>query len=217
MEKGNYAELDPALMPAWPSSKQNSPPNSSYSRKNTKDWLNQDSIESLKQASGGYSMAPNYTRRVEPARLSMPRNVNGGAMTQRGRNGKLADSQYSNININQQSSPTHGKLLGQKNQLRQTMSVYKVNNEPSQDDFKDEIYGHNCIQSTHNSPDSPNNMRPALFTQGSPLGHLPRQNRFVGQRVNIRTQGGDKPNNGQKASEPSYMNTNAESTVFSSL
>ena len=59
MEKGNYAELDPSLLPAWPKSKTNSP-NSMYSRKNTrdntKDWLNQDSIESLKQASGGYSM-----------------------------------------------------------------------------------------------------------------------------------------------------------------
>ena len=119
MEKGNYAELDPALLPAWPGSKQNSP-NSIYSRKNTKDWLNQDSIESLKQASGGYSMQPTYAKRIEPARLSMPRNAyNSGAVTQRGRNGKLVDSQ--NSNINQQSSP-HGKLLGQKNQLRQTMS-----------------------------------------------------------------------------------------------
>ena len=98
MERGNYAELDPALLPSWPTTKQNSP-SSAYSRKNTKDWLNQDSIESLKQASGGYSMAPNYAKRIEPARLSMPRNVyNGGAVTQRGRNGKLVDSQYSNMN-----------------------------------------------------------------------------------------------------------------------
>ena len=44
-------------------------------------------------------MAPNYAKRIEPARLSMPRNVyNGGAVTQRGRNAKLVDSQYSNMN-----------------------------------------------------------------------------------------------------------------------
>ena len=46
---------------------------------------------------------------------------------------------------------------------------------------------------------------------------MPRQNRFVGQRVNIRTQGGDKPNIGQKGTDPSYLNTNGDSTVFSSL
>ena len=99
MERGNYAELDPALLPSWPTTKQTTSPNSMYSSRNKKDWLNQDSIESLKQASGGYSMAPNYAKRIEPARLSMPRNVyNGGAVTQRGRNAKLVDSQYSNMN-----------------------------------------------------------------------------------------------------------------------
>ena len=69
-------------------------------------------------------IAPNSTRRIEPIRLSMPKPVNNGPVTQRGRCGKLGDSQqYAHITSGQ---GTHGNLLGAKQHLRQAISVHKV-------------------------------------------------------------------------------------------
>ena len=59
---------------------------------------------------------------MDPIRLSMPRGV-GGPVTQRGRCGKLGDSQqYNHV----AASGTHGNLLGAKQKLRQAISVHKV-------------------------------------------------------------------------------------------
>lgn len=84
--------MDPSKMPAWPPTL-----GSRNSSGNTKganvDWLNQDSIESLKQASAGFTLAPHSSRRVEPIRLSMPTQADPGYMTQRNRCGKLGNSE----------------------------------------------------------------------------------------------------------------------------
>lgn len=90
-----YGDIDPTKMPGWPDAGSR---NSSEGRKfkTQVDWLNQDSIESLKQASGGFTM---NQRRQDPVRLSMPRAPLPIPMTQRGRCGKLTDSQqYPHLN-----------------------------------------------------------------------------------------------------------------------
>ena len=82
---------------------------------------------------------------------------------------------------------------------------------------EEHIVGRGCLQVKKTDV----KQRPALFTQGSPLGQMPRQNEFFGQRVLIRTQGADKNKSkvGPNASNVSYMNTtnHVESTVFSSM
>ena len=96
----------------------------------------------------------------------------------------------------------------------------------------DKVVGKACVQriTRKDMGDGGNERHGAFFTQGSPLGQLPSQSYVNGQRLNIRTQGGDnKPLNHnhlgsvhQKASEPSYhqnhfANNNEQSTVFSSM
>ena len=87
----DYAEMDPTKLP-FPNEMNNN--SRSPTSRNNLDWLNGDSIESLQQASAGYTIvAPNSARRMEPIRLSLPRKAHGGGpATQRGRCGKLGDS-----------------------------------------------------------------------------------------------------------------------------
>ena len=89
----NYTEMNPVKMP-FPNTKNNS---SSPISRNNIEWLNSgDSIDSLQQASAGFTMvAPNSARRMDPIRMSVPRGI-GGPVTQRGRCGKLGDSQQYN-------------------------------------------------------------------------------------------------------------------------
>ena len=93
------------------------------------DWLTEDSIDSLKQDSAAImkqdSHAINYvpasTRRhkvMDPIRLSIPVAAQGPS-TQRGRCGKLADSQAFDHIV--EKGP---KLLAPKNHLRMANSVY---------------------------------------------------------------------------------------------
>ena len=97
-EPVDYAKVDPTKVPAfW--SKPTDSRNSSGGKHapHSVDWLNQDSIESLKQASAGFSIPPNSSRRMDPIRLSVPNPAKApsGPYTHRtGRNGnKLGDSQ----------------------------------------------------------------------------------------------------------------------------
>ena len=72
--EANYGELDPSKLPMWPDRIKTQRHHSMKNRGLQLDWLNQDSIESLKQASGAnFAIAPNSSRRIEPIRLSMPR------------------------------------------------------------------------------------------------------------------------------------------------
>lgn len=118
----NYGEMDPSKMPAWPPTLGSR--NNSGNRNGTNvDWLNQDSIESLKQASAGFTLAPQSSRRVEPIRLSMPHQADPGYMTQRNRCGKLGNSElYPCVIKNGQKV----NLLSGKTNLRQALSVHKV-------------------------------------------------------------------------------------------
>ena len=90
MEGVNYGEMNPMFMPVRDLANSSSP-----ASRNNFDFLTGDSIDSLHQASAGYAMiAPNSARRMEPVRLSVPKAlVDAGPVTQRGRCGKLGDSQ----------------------------------------------------------------------------------------------------------------------------
>ena len=96
--------------------------NSSDTKRKRGDWLNQDSIESLKQASGGFTMQQSSAR-MDAARMSSTKQHLLMPMTQRGRCGKLGDSQqYAQIAGSGQGS----NLLNPKMNLRQAISVHKV-------------------------------------------------------------------------------------------
>ena len=128
----DYGVVDPKQFPAWPTSGPGSR-ESSNPRNQNYEWLNQDSIDSLNHASASYTMASNSARRVEPIRLSVP--VSNPPITQRGRCGKLADSQqYTHTG----GRDGHGNLLQAKQHLRQAMSVHKVDRTGTVDSrFKD--------------------------------------------------------------------------------
>ena len=83
-------------MPGWPEGGASGhyfrSMNSSDNKRKRGDWLNQDSIESLKQASGGYTMQS--SARMDPARMSQTKQQLLMPMTHRGRCGKLGDSQH---------------------------------------------------------------------------------------------------------------------------
>lgn len=154
------------------------------------DWLKQDSIESLKQASVSFQLTSPTQRRMEPIRLSVPAKPTG-PVTHRGRVGKMTDSQhYSNLQ-------GLGVPLSTKNQLRQAMSVHKVdrigaapsseerfkpNRTDSQfnitDQFSEEMVGRACLQ-PHPGQEPSSRGRLNLFTQGSPLGQVQRQKHYL--------------------------------------
>ena len=57
-------------------------------------------------------VAPNSARKMEPVRLSVPRAA-AGPVTQRGRCGKLGDSQqYTHVQGQSTGNTTHRNLLG---------------------------------------------------------------------------------------------------------
>lgn len=87
-ERINYREMDPSIIPAWPIIDSEKSPKRQFDLK--MDWLNQDSIESLRKSDHGHTIQPNSSRRMEPIRLSVPVGA-AGAITQRGRCGKLGD------------------------------------------------------------------------------------------------------------------------------
>ena len=75
LEGANYAEVDPRYLPQWDAIVVSGTRTSSNDGRDQQiDWLNQDSIESLKQASASFTVAPNSARRVDPIRLSVPSN-----------------------------------------------------------------------------------------------------------------------------------------------
>ena len=142
-------------------------------------------------------IAPNSARRMEPVRLSVPKAlVDAGAVTQRGRCGKLGDSlQFKHINGLNSETTTNLNLLGAKQKLRQAISVHKVErsgfamndsgfNPNRTDSFAasdnlgmDKVVGKACVQRiTRNDMGGggvDNERHGAFFTQGSPLGQLP--------------------------------------------
>ena len=67
----NHGEIDPSKLPGWDSDRR-SQHTSEKRRELRPEWLNQDSIESLRQNSNLQTIQPNSSRRMEPMRLSVP-------------------------------------------------------------------------------------------------------------------------------------------------
>ena len=75
-------------------------------------------------------------RRIDPVRLSVPVTARNAPATHRGPVGSLGDSQA----FNQLGSPTNGNLLTQRNVVRQTFSLNKVERSSDTNKKGDNIF-----------------------------------------------------------------------------
>ena len=140
----NYADMDPQNIPTWPQTRNGSQHNNSLAIQQQitqssykdghkgLDWMDQDSIASLKQTSAPQEQRfPNSStkRSNQGLRMSLPVGNNRAAITHRAVGGKQSDSQqYSNLITmsNRGGGQRQSTRGGASSSLRQAISLNKV-------------------------------------------------------------------------------------------